>query len=112
MSDKGADLQTYNNELVRCIEELKERREEVNKVILREEEERSKIQHEIRRLTENLSRLNDSLNRKISARNEYDKTIKETEAAYAKIIESSQTLLSVLKRESNNIGKRRPSGGI
>lgn len=34
------------------------------------------------------------------ARNEYDKTIQETEAAYMKILESSQTLLHVLKREA------------
>lgn len=32
-----------------------------------------------------LSRINESLARKISARNEYDKTIQETEAAYMKV---------------------------
>ncbi len=32
----------------------------------------------------------------IASRNEYDKTIAETEAAYMKILESSQTLLNVL----------------
>jgi len=37
----------------------------------------------------------------------YDKTIQETEAAYAKIMESSQTLLHVLKRESVNLTKKR-----
>ena len=34
-----------------------------------------------------------ALARKVQARNEYDKTIQETEAAYMKILESSQTLL-------------------
>ena len=33
--------------------------------------------------------------------------IQETEAAYMKILESSQTLLSVLKRESVNLTKRK-----
>lgn len=37
----------------------------------------------------------------------YDKTIQETEAAYSKIMESSQTLLHVLKRESVNLTKKR-----
>merc|ERR1712194_942268 len=55
--------------------------------------------------TERLARINDNLARKISSRNEYDKTIQETEAAYAKIMESSQTLLHVLKRESVNVEK-------
>ena len=41
----------------------------------------------------------------IASRNEYDKTIAETEAAYMKILESSQTLLNVLKRETVNLVK-------
>jgi hypothetical protein len=44
-----------------------------------------------------LSKINEALARKVQARNEYDKTIQETEAAYMKILESSQTLLHVLK---------------
>jgi Sjoegren syndrome nuclear autoantigen 1 len=43
----------------------------------------------------------------VDTRNEYDKVIQETEAAYLKILESSQTLLTVLKRESINIQKKR-----
>ena len=37
----------------------------------------------------------------------YDKTIQETEAAYMKILESSQTLLHVLKRETVNLTKKK-----
>lgn len=43
----------------------------------------------------------------IATRNEYEKVIQETESAYIKILESSQTLLTVLKRESVNIQKKR-----
>jgi hypothetical protein len=35
---QGATLQNYNNELVKCIEDLREKREEVNRAILKEEE--------------------------------------------------------------------------
>ena len=124
----------------------------------------AKIQNDLRILTERLARINDNLARKISSRNEYDKTIQETEGAYAKvrplpllpshlatrppipsyprgrmgelipaeadlrdvpraaahagpysplallatwqIMESSQTLLHVLKRESTNLTKK------
>lgn len=38
-----------------------------------------------------------------ATRNEYDKVVQETEAAYMKLLESSSTLLTVLKRESVNI---------
>merc|ERR1719322_2390818 len=58
-------------------------------------------------MTEKLQRLNESLVRKTQARNEYDKTIQETEAAYMKIFESSQTLLHVLKRETVNLTKKK-----
>ena len=50
-----------------------------------------------------LAKINESLAKKITARNEYDKTISETENAYMKILESSQNLLTVLKRESSSI---------
>ena len=67
----------------------------------------AKIQNDLRILTERLARINDNLARKVSSRNEYDKTITETEAAYSKIMESSQTLLHVLKRESVNLTKKK-----
>ena len=50
-----------------------------------------------------LAKVNESLAKKITARNEYDKTISETENAYMKILESSQSLLQVLKRESTSL---------
>ena len=108
-SQEGATLQNYNNELVKCIEDMREKREEVNKQILKEEEEKAKIQKDLSILTDRQSKINESLTRKVQARNEYDKTIQETEAAYMKILESSQTLLHVLKRETVNLTKKRES---
>ena len=89
------------------IEDLREKREEVNRAILKEEEEKAKIQKDLSILTDRLSKINESLARRVQARNEYDKTIQETEAAYMKILESSQTLLHVLKRESVNLTKKK-----
>merc|ERR1712000_695704 len=96
MASQGATLQNYNNELVKCIEDLREKREEVNRLILKEEEEKAKIQKDLSVLTDRLAKINESLARKSESRNQYDKTIQETEAAYMKILESSQTLLHVL----------------
>ncbi len=109
MAAQGASLQSYNNELVKCIEDLREKREEVNRQILKEEEEKAKIQKDLSILTARLQKLNESITRKQLARNEYDKSIQETEAAYMKILESSQTLLHVLKRESVSLSKKRQS---
>ncbi|KAK2143519.1 hypothetical protein LSH36_834g00048 [Paralvinella palmiformis] len=104
MSQQGAALQTYNNELVKCIEDLCTKRDELQKQILDEEEEKRKVQNDIRILTEKLAKINESLSKKMASRNEFDKTIAETEAAYMKILESSQTLLNVLKKESQTLG--------
>ena len=47
----------------------------MNRSIAKDEEEKAKIQNDLRILTERLARLNDNLARKIASRNEYDKTI-------------------------------------
>ena len=75
--------------------------------ILKEERQKAEIQRKLHELTEQLHRTNESLAKKTGARNEYDTTIQETEAAYMKILESSQTLLHVLKRESVNLVKKK-----
>jgi Sjoegren syndrome nuclear autoantigen 1 len=106
MAAHGAALQNHNNELVKCLEDLRDKREEINKQVLREEEEKAKIQNDLTVLTKRLAQINDAIARKVASRNDYDKTIQETEAAYLKILESSQTLLTVLKRESVNISKK------
>lgn len=108
MAAQGAALQNHNNELVKCIEDLREKREQILKQIQDEENEKAKIQQELAALTQRLARINESLTKKVDTKNEYDKVIQETEAAYLKILESSQTLLTVLKRESINIQKKRP----
>ena len=43
MAGQGASLQNYNNELVKCIEDLREKREEINRQILKEEEEKVRV---------------------------------------------------------------------
>ena len=100
MSSQAASLQNYAAEMVKCIDSLRNKREEVNKQVMKEEEEKASLQKELATLTDRIQKVNESLARKTQARNEYDKTIQDTEAAYAKILESSQTLLNVLRRES------------
>ena len=85
---------------------------ELNRSLLRDEEEKAKIQKELTRLTERLSKINEELARRMQARNEFDQTIQETEAAYMKILESSQTLLHVLKRESVSLTKKQQSSSL
>ncbi|NXV24631.1 SSNA1 protein, partial [Cepphus grylle] len=85
--------------------ELRARREELSGRIREEEEERGRLQGRLWALTQRLARTSESLARNLAARGELDRTIAETEAAYGKILESSQTLLDVLKGEIGNAGK-------
>jgi Sjoegren syndrome nuclear autoantigen 1 len=106
MAAEGASLQTYNTELVKCIEDLRRRRDDVHREISRQEEAKAKIQQDLALMTKRLGELNEELAKNILTRNEYDRTIQETEGAYMKILESSQTLLQVLKRETVGLHKK------
>lgn len=105
MTQQAAALQSYNNELVKCIEDLCSKRDELNRQIKQEEEEKERLEHDIQILSEKLRRVSESLTHRQAARATFDRTIAETEAAYTKILESSQSLLSVLKQEAGNLSK-------
>ncbi|XP_050465358.1 microtubule nucleation factor SSNA1-like [Cataglyphis hispanica] len=100
MSQHGAALQTYNQELVKCLEEMKLRRAELQSQVIAQEEEKNNLQREIEKMSCKLTHLNDSLAKRIAVRNEYDRTISDTETAYMKILESSQLLLNMIKKEA------------
>lgn len=84
------------------IEDLCGKRDELQRQILIEEEDKHKIENEIRIASEKLAKINENLAKKITARTEFDRTISETEAAYMKILESSQTLLNVRRQPLPN----------
>ncbi|XP_054076684.1 microtubule nucleation factor SSNA1 isoform X2 [Rissa tridactyla] len=105
MSGPGPALRGYNAELQEALAELRARREELSGRIREEEAERGRLQGRLWALTQRLARTSESLARNLAARGELDRTIAETEAAYGKILESSQILLDVLKGEIGNAGK-------
>ncbi|ETO36898.1 13 KDA deflagellation-inducible protein [Reticulomyxa filosa] len=146
---QSTSFQNYNVELAKCskkakrskkrkingLQDLREKRDIVHRQILEEEKEKAQVQRELAALTEKLHRLNESIQQKVQGRNDYDKTIQETESAYNKvdhkiyciykcisiintfifyiqILESSQTLLHVLKRETQNLQKKRSNQQI
>lgn len=59
---------------------------QVNRQILKEEEEKAKIQRDLSILTDRLSKINESLARKVQARNEYDRTVQETEVSARRVV--------------------------
>ena len=80
---------------------------EIQDLITQEEEEKRQIEEQMKALADRLETINSSLAKKYITRNEYDKTINETQSAFNKILESSQTLLHVLKKEGAQLYKKK-----
>ena len=88
----------FNNELVRCIEELSMKRDELHRQVIIEETEKNKILNELRLKTERLAKLNENLAKNFGHKKDLDQRILDTESAYGKIVEGSHTLVQALKQ--------------
>ena len=108
MAQQGAALQTYNNELVRCLEDLCQQRNELQRTINEEEQEKVALEAKARDIRTRLEAVDASLTAKLETRARYDKTISESERAYLKILESSQVLLNVVKKDAKELQQREP----
>ena len=106
MAEQGAALQTYNNELVKCLDELCEKRSILQKEIDKEEQEKFALETQHKNIQDKLTRTNTKLNDKYATKKEYDKLISESEQAYVKILESSQVLLNVVKRDAASLNHK------
>eukprot|EP00088_Acartia_fossae_P029083 TRINITY_DN29897_c0_g1_i1.p1 TRINITY_DN29897_c0_g1~~TRINITY_DN29897_c0_g1_i1.p1 ORF type:complete len:133 (+),score=18.22 TRINITY_DN29897_c0_g1_i1:27-425(+) len=103
MSRQGAALQNYNNELVKSLEELCQRRHLLQSAIEKEEAEKAQLEAEKRKIEERLKVVDEGLHQKLNTKAEYDRVIGEAEGAYMKILESSQVLLNVVKSKSEDL---------
>ena len=79
MAQQGAALQTYNNELVKSMEELLQRRAALQSQIDAETAEKAKLESEKARVEERLGVVDSSLQKKLGSRAEYDRVIQEAE---------------------------------
>ena len=103
MDQQGAALQNCNNDLVKCLEDLRQRSQGLQKEIDQEAIQLKQVEQEVARQTAKMNALQSSLNKKIETKGEYDRTIREGEANYMKILETSQALLSMVKKDSNHL---------
>lgn len=105
---QGAALHNFNNELVKCLEDLCEKRAKLKMDISQEEKEKANLESEIKMLQDNLEQVRGRLNQKMKILNQYEQTIQQTQDDYTKIVESSQILLSVVKKEAQGLQKPKP----
>ena len=106
-SSNGSALTNTNLELVKMIESIKSSRDDIQQEVQNDEEEKRQLEFQMQTLNEKLHNLTQQLQKKYQARNDYDRTINETEGAFVKILESSQTLLHVLKKEGATLSKKK-----
>ncbi|CAH8508815.1 unnamed protein product [Dicrocoelium dendriticum] len=102
MSEQAKILNEHNNEMISRIDGLCQKRDILQKSIIQIEEEKNRLQHDIRLLADKLAKVNETLSEKITIRNAYDKTIAESQAAYNKILDNSKMLLAWLRKDYDN----------
>jgi len=78
---------------------------------LQKSRKKIEINEKLVALTARLQAIDERLEQKTWQRDEYVKTIEETEEAYMKIVKSSQELLTVLKREKVSLSVKKKDTG-
>jgi len=91
---------------VKSLEGIRERRENLLIDMKKDTEAKNEIVQTMDKLTQELEELNATLIQKEEIKNEFDKVISNTEMAYYKLLEGSQTLLAILKRDEASLQKK------
>lgn len=104
--EKHAELRETLRELQASLEDLEYNRDELERQIIKGEEDRRSMQNELRLVCDRVQMLQYRLASNRQMQDEYDMSIQEGETAYMKILASSQGLLDVLKRENCHLGQR------
>lgn len=79
------------------------KRDTLHKQILNETKEKDKIQNDLRKLTDQLVKVNEKICDKVVARNRLDETIRETETAFTNLAMGSENLLRFMKKVTASI---------
>jgi Sjoegren syndrome nuclear autoantigen 1 len=93
------------------LEELREQRDEVNRSLMRFDEEKGRLTRDLVMIQQRLAELQGEMGKDAAHRDELDTTIRESENALLKIEESSSTLLAVVQREQQSMASRLSSPG-
>lgn len=96
-------LQSFNNELIKSLDQLREQREKNYQALRQDYDAEAKIKGEIEKFQKKRLEIERRIKQKESLEKGYKTLIEETEGAYRKIVESSQTLLEILKQETDKI---------
>jgi len=102
MTSQAAALQSYNNDLVKALESLTDRRDHLDADIQRDRLQKNKLENQLRSLKEQLRSLESQIDTKEAEKKSMDDTLVSAEHAYAQILTTSQTLLNTLQAKMDN----------
>lgn len=106
MSNHGSVLQNFNVELVKSLESIGERKENIIREIRKEEDRRKDLETQISKLKKELQQIEEVLENKYEVKNEFEKVIFNTENAFRKILENSRTLMNIIKKDEAVIERK------
>ena len=72
----------------------------------KDNDEKMEITQNMEKLSQELEELNNALQYKEELKKEFDKVIANTEKAYFKLLDGSQTLLAILKRDEASLERK------
>ena len=99
----AVSLDVCNGYLLKCMDTLGQKREEISKKLQRHQQQKAKLEQTLQILNKKLSKLNELIDQEQGIVDDCNKTINETEAAYRKIATSSNALLNVFQHETKSI---------
>ncbi len=101
--EQGAAIQSYNNELVRLLQVVERQRRCLQAEINDGQHQKADLEVQLKSIKAKLEAVNADLEAKLERRRKCDKMIQETKTAHQRIMESSQVLVNVLKKDLKDL---------
>lgn len=98
MFEAAARLQAHNQEMVKCISQLRTQRQKLAEKVAVQEHEKAVVEQEIRKLRQQLATLEESLAQNRRKLEEQDTKLTESEAGYNKLVDTMHVLLMSVKK--------------
>merc|ERR1712216_487436 len=105
-----ASLNGFRIKLVTCIDDLRNKREELNDKIRVDEQEKIEIENKLPKLSMELSRSSDKLDRLRTSKAEIDAALTEIQTCNQRITEAKARYKKVCEKEQAYLAKKKEKG--
>lgn len=99
MFEAAARLQAHNQEMVKCLSQLRTQRQKLADRVASQQQERLALQTEIGNLQRQLDSLDESLEQNRRKLHEQEAKLADTEAGYSKVVDTMHILLMSVKKD-------------